>query len=212
MDDMVLAAREVQAKSVMSKLEAHGFEPYWAASAAEARAIVAGMVPADASVAWGGSATFTESGVKAMLEERGCTMVGREEGATEEERHRAFMATLDADFFFMSANAVTLNGELVNIDGNSNRLAALLHGPRHVVVVAGMNKVVRDVEAGIERTRTQCCPVNATRLGTGTPCQKLGVCPECHAENCMCCNVVVSRHNRARGRIKVILVGENLGF
>ena len=212
MDPVMRSAREVQAKSVMKKLEAHGFEPYWAASAADAQEIVRSMVAADSKIAWGGSATFTESGVKGMLEQMGCTMVGREQGDTEEERHRAFMATLDADYFFMSANAVTLDGELVNIDGNSNRVAALMHGPRHVVVIAGMNKVVGDVNEGIKRTRTQCCPVNATRLGTGTPCGELGVCPECHAQNCMCCNIVISRHNRAKGRIKVILVGENLGF
>ena len=117
-----------------------------------------------------------------------------------------------ADWFFMSANALTLNGELVNIDGNSDRLSLLLHGPAHVVVLAGMNKLVADVEAGIKRIRTVTCPLNAARLHTNTPCEVAGVCSECHAERCMCCNVVITRHSRHDDRIRVVLIGEDLGY
>ena len=115
-----------------------------------------------------------------------------------------------ADWFFMSANALTLGGELVNIDGNSDRCALLLHGPAHVVVLCGMNKIVADVEAGIKRIRTTVCPLNAERLHTQTPCELDGVCADCHAPKCMCCNVVVTRHSRHTGRIRVVLIGEEL--
>ena len=117
-----------------------------------------------------------------------------------------------ADWFFMGTNAITLDGELVNIDGNANRLALLLHGPKHVCIIAGMNKVVADVESGLKRIRTVTCPLNAARLHTGTPCELAGVCSNCHAEKCMCCQEVITRHSRHDGRIHVILVGEDLGF
>ena len=100
----------------------------------------------------------------------------------------------------------------MNIDGNSDRLSLLLHGPEHVVVLVGMNKLVADVDAGIKRIRTTVCPLNATRLKTNTPCELTGTCNECHAPSCMCCNIVVTRHSRHGGRIRVVLIGEELGY
>ena len=101
---------------------------------------------------------------------------------------------------------------MVNIDGNGNRVACLIHGPEHVIVVAGMNKVVEDVDSGIERVGIHAAPPNAARLGTRTPCAALGHCGDCHSEDCMCCQIVITRHSRHKGRIKVILIGEELGF
>ena len=112
----------------------------------------------------------------------------------------------------MSANAITRKGELVNIDGNSNRLACLLHGPRALYELVGMIQVVGDVDAGIQRIHTLACPPNAVRLRTESPGERTGVCGNCHDVGCMCCNVVVTRHSRQAGRIKVILIAEDLGF
>lgn len=151
--------------------------------------------------------------MKAALENAGCyRMLDRATATTPEEQREMWRDRTSADWFFMSANALTLNGELVNIDGNSDRLSLLLHGPAHVVVLAGMNKLVADVEAGIKRIRTVTCPLNAARLHTNTPCEVAGICSECHAERCMCCNVVVTRHSRHDDRIRVVLIGEDLGY
>ncbi|MEG0590187.1 MAG: lactate utilization protein, partial [Lachnospiraceae bacterium] len=116
------------------------------------------------------------------------------------------------DYFFMSSNAITIDGELVNIDGNGNRVACLIHGPKHVILIVGMNKVVSDVANGMTRIRNMATPANAARLGTKTPCQKTGCCGNCLSPDCMCCEVVITRKSRHEGRIKVILVGEELGY
>ena len=117
-----------------------------------------------------------------------------------------------SDYFFMSSNAITLNGELVNIDGNSNRVGLLVHGPRHVMVLVGMNKLTDDVESAIKRIRTYACPANAKRLNKSTPCGTLGRCGECYSSECMCNQIVITRRSGHAGRIKVFFIAENLGY
>ena len=112
----------------------------------------------------------------------------------------------------MSSNAITLDGQLVNIDGIGNRLACLIAGPKNVIVIAGMNKIVADVETGIERVRNMAAPPNAVRLGSRTPCAGLGHCADCLVDDCLCCQIVITRKSRIPDRIKVILVGEELGY
>ena len=169
-------------------------------------------MPEGSSIAWGGTETFKETGVKEMLEAGAYTMLDRAKATTPEEQRAVYLQHFDSDFFFMSANALTLKGELVNIDGNSNRVACLSFGPKHVIVLVGMNKIVKDVDEGLKRVRTMACPPNAARLHTGTPCETVGICGMCHEPGCMCCNTVITRHNRHAGRIKVILIAEDLGF
>ena len=117
-----------------------------------------------------------------------------------------------ADFFLMSTNAITVDGELINIDGNGNRVACLCNGPDHVIIVAGMNKIVPDIQSGIARVRNIAAPPNGVRLNTNTPCAEYGRCVDCLTDDCMCCHTVVTRMCRVPGRIKVILVGEELGY
>ena len=181
-----LASWKKTAKVVIKKLERNNMEGYWAASRADAIDIVRSWLHNGDSVTWGGSETFTESGMKAALV-RASTyrMLDRTRATTEDEKRAMWQARTTADWFFMSANALTLNGELVNIDGNSDRCSLLLHG---------------------------VCPLNAERLHTSTPCELTGACIDCHARKCMCCNVVVTRHSRHPGRIKVVLIGEELGY
>ncbi len=200
------------AATIIKKLERNGMEGHYCETSAAAVELVKQLVPEGSSIAWGGTETFKETGVKAALEAGDYRMLDRSTAKTPEEARAIYQQHFASDAFFMSTNAITLNGELVNIDGNSNRLACLLFGPQRVIVLVGMNKVVSTVEAGIERVHTMACPPNATRLHTNTPCEHTGVCANCHAEGCMCCNVVVTRHSRAKGRIKVILIAENLGF
>jgi len=118
---------------------------------------------------------------------------------------------LSCDYYFMSSNAITADGELVNIDGNGNRVAALIYGPENVVIIAGMNKIVKNVEEGISRTRNVASPQNCVRLNKNTPCAVNGVCGNCLSDT-ICDQIVITRASRIPQRIKVILVGEELGF
>ena len=211
-DSVRQAAYRTTANTIIKNLKTRNMVGHYCDTAEEAVELTLELVPHDASVTWGGSVTFEESGVKAALAEAGCTMLDRTTPTTPEEQEALWRDQVCADWFFMSANAITTNGELVNIDGNANRLSLLLHGPKHVCVIAGMNKVVADVDAGIKRIKTVACPLNAARLHPSTPCEITGVCANCHAKGCMCCQEVVTRHSRHEGRIHVILVGENLGF
>lgn len=209
----VLSSYEKTAKSVIIQLKHHNIEGYWAPTAKDAITLVQSWMTAGDSVTWGGSETFKQSGMFSALNETGSfNMLDRSTATTPEEQREMWRDRTTANWFFMSANALTITGELVNIDGNSDRCSLLLHGPEHVVVLCGMNKLVKDVDAGIKRVRTIACPLNAERLHTQTPCDINGVCKECHAPACMCCNIVVTRHNRQTGRIKVVLIGEQLGY
>ena len=212
MEDVKRTARRTTAERIIKKLAIRNMTGHYRDTAAEAVELARDLVEPGQSVTWGGSVSFSESGIKAALEADGYRMIDRSQAATPEEQDAMWREQVGADWFFMGTNAITLDGELVNIDGNANRLALLLHGPKHVCVIAGMNKVVADVESGLKRIRTVTCPLNAARLHTGTPCELAGVCSNCHAEKCMCCQEVITRHSRHDGRIHVILVGEDLGF
>lgn len=211
--DTVRASWKKAADSVITKLSRHNIEGFWAPTSADAIRLVQSWMREGDSVTWGGSETFKETGMKAALDDAGIyRMLDRSTATTASEQREMWRDRTSADWFFMSANALTLDGELVNIDGNSDRLSLLLHGPSHVVVLCGVNKLVADVDAGIKRIRTTVCPLNAERLHTETPCELTGTCRACHAPKCMCCNVVVTRHSRHTGRIKVVLIGEELGY
>lgn len=212
MEDVKRTAHRTTAEHIIKKLAIRNMTGHYRDTAAEAVELARDLVEPGQSVTWGGSVSFSESGIKAALEADSHRMIDRSQAATPEEQDAMWREQVGADWFFMGTNAITLDGELVNIDGNANRLALLLHGPKHVCVIAGMNKVVADVESGLKRIRTVTCPLNAARLHTGTPCELAGVCSNCHAEKCMCCQEVITRHSRRDGRIHVILVGEDLGF
>lgn len=203
----------ITAKTIIANLEKRNMEGFYCANKEELVETVMPMLKKGASIAWGGSESFKESGMLAALEQDGSfRLIDRLKAATPEERRKVFGETAMSDYFFMSTNAITLNGELVNIDGNGNRLSALIHGPAHVFIIAGMNKVTKDVEEGFKRTRVCACPPNGVRLNKSTPCAKVGRCGECLTDECMCNQFVVTRRSGYKGRIKVFLVGEELGF
>lgn len=212
MSDPKKAAAAATAKTIIKHLERNGFDGYFCESSADAQELVKQLVAEGSTIAWGGTETFKETGVKAVLESGNYVMLDRSTATTPEETRAMYMSHLASDCFFMSTNAITTQGELVNIDGNSNRLACLLFGPKQVIVLVGMNKVCADIDSAIKRVQTAACPPNAARLHPNTPCEFTGVCGKCHSEGCMCCNIVISRHNRHAGRVKVILIAEDLGF
>ena len=170
------------------------------------------VVPAKATASWGGSMTLYESGVIDLLRGGLCKLIDRDAAKTPEEAHKYMHQAFDADFYFLSANAITMDGKLVNIDGNGNRVAALIYGPKQVFVIAGMNKVVKDEEAAMDRIKNMVAPMNSLRLNLPSPCTKTGSCMHCKGSGTICCHTVVTRYSRHPGRIKVLLVGEELGY
>lgn len=203
---------ENQAKSIIHKLEARKMEGYYCPDKESAKAKVLELIgPNKKVVTYGGSMSLDEIRVKEAVEEAGHDLLRREKYVTPEEKRECFAKQTLADVFMMSTNAITLDGELVNIDGSGNRVACLSFGPNEVIVVAGMNKVVSNVEEGIARSRNFAAPPNTVRLGCDTPCAKIGQCGNC-LNDTICCQIVVTRASRVPGRIKVILVGEELGY
>lgn len=197
---------------VAEALRRRSFEAYYVSTAAEAAQKVLELIPAEHSVAWGGSVTVDQLGIKEQLRRRGQQLLDRDSARTAEERQALMRQGLTCGTFLMSSNAISADGQLVNIDGNGNRVAALCFGPQSVIVVAGMNKVMGDLPSAMARARQVAAPGNAQRFGLSTPCSVTGLCADCSSPDCICCQVVTTRFSRPAGRIKVILVGEELGF
>ena len=200
------------AQTVLKGMEKRHMESYYCETVEEAKSLALSLVPAGSSVSFGGSVTLDETGVLAALRERtDIKLYDRNTANGPEEMKQSMHDALSCDYYFMSSNAITHDGELVNIDGNGNRVAALIYGPENVIVIAGMNKIVKDVEEGISRSRNVAAPPNCVRLNKNTPCAVNGVCGNCLADT-ICDQIVITRASRMPKRLKVILVGEELGF
>ena len=201
-----------QAEGIIKKLGMRKMEGFYADTIDEACEKALELIGSPSkSVAYGGSMTIDDSGLKDKIKAAGHDLIIRENSKTDEELKALKARMINADTFLMSTNAITLDGELINIDGRGNRVSYLIYGPEQVIVIAGMNKVVKDVVAGMDRTRNVASPANTVRLNCDTPCAKLGRCADC-LEHTICCEIVVTRASMIPGRIKVILVGEELGF
>lgn len=203
---------ETLADTLIDKFNKRGIEGYYCDNANEALITAKRFLTPGCSISWGGSETLNELGLLTDLKASDYVLYDRTTAKTEEERTAIYSKTVTADYYFMSSNAITLDGQLVNIDGLGNRVACLITGPKNVIVIAGMNKIVTDVNTGIERIRNMASPPNAIRLGNQTPCAEIGKCANCFVDDCICCQIVITRKSRIPGRIKVILVGEELGF
>ena len=199
------------AKSIIKELEKRNMEGYFCESSEKAVELVLSLLPENATISWGGSETIKECGLMDAIKAGNYTLLDR--AAVTPEAYREFYSkVVMTDAFLMSSNAITENGELVNIDGAANRLACLLHGPQSVYVIVGMNKLVSDVEAAIGRIRNTACPANTLRLNRKTPCALTGKCGDCYSQDSICSQIVVTRRSTQPKRIKVILVAENLGY
>jgi len=197
-------------------LRKNGFEALCVSVKEEAVSRILELVPGDALVGLGGSVTLREMGLPEVLRNRGNEVAdhweARERGASAEEVLDIRRTQLNSDVFITSTNAVTEAGELVNIDGGGQRVAAMIFGPRKVIVVAGANKIARDLEEGLHRARNVAAPMNAKRLNRGTPCAATGTCSDCDSEERIC-NATTIIHRRPRNtETTVILVGEKLGY
>ena len=197
---------------VVKALEKRHFEAYYVSTAAEAVEKVVELIPKEHTVSWGGTATVDALGIKQRLAQEGIALIDRDTAQTPQERQEMLKKALTCGTFLMSSNAISADGQLVNIDGNANRVAALCYGPESVLVIAGMNKVMADLDSAIARARQVAAPANAQRFDIKTPCAVTGSCGDCTSSDCICCQMVITRACRPAGRIKVILVGEDLGF
>lgn len=200
------------AKMVKAMQRRH-FDAYYCATASEAKAKVNELIPEGASVTWGGTMTVRDMDIPKMLQERGTLKVwDRDKVETPEEKQQMYLRAFQADYYLSSANAITEDGIIVNIDGNGNRVAAITWGPQHVIFVVGMNKVAQDPEAALKRARSTAAPINAARFDIQTPCQLDGQCHNCNSPQSICNYIHFLRNSSKPGRIIVILVGENLGY
>ncbi|MBQ7765933.1 MAG: lactate utilization protein [Lachnospiraceae bacterium] len=199
------------AKSIIKELEKRNMEGFFCESSKDAVELVLSLLPEHATISWGGSETIKECGLMDAIKAGNFNLLDR--SAVKPEEYREFYSkVVMADAFLMSTNAITENGELVNIDGASNRLSCLLHGPQNVYVIVGMNKLVCDVPAAIGRIRNVACPANTLRLNRKTPCSVTGKCGDCYSQDSICSQIVITRRSTQPKRIKVILVAENLGY
>ncbi|MDD6037204.1 MAG: lactate utilization protein [bacterium] len=213
MSEITKKTYALQAQTIIKALERRNMKGYYCDTCYEAVALADSLIEADSVVSFGGSMTLGESGVMEMLKSRkDITLLDRSNAKTPEEASKIYHDALNSDVYFMSSNAITLDGELVNIDGTGNRVAALIYGPEKVVLIVGMNKVVPNVDDGIRRVHNIASPANCVRLNRQTPCGLTGVCHDCLSPDCICSQTVITRRSGVKDRIQVILVGEKLGY
>lgn len=202
----------VLAEQVIKGLNSRNMEACYAQSGEEALEKALEWIPEKSSIGWGGSASVEEIGLKKAVCEGDYLVYNRDICKTPEEKKQVEIACFDCDYFLASANAVTMDGQLVNIDKFGNRIAAIAYGAKHVILIVGMNKIVRSIDDAVSRARNEAAPINAARLNPGTPCCDTGRCYDCKSENTICCQFLVTRYSAVKGRVKVILVDDVIGF
>lgn len=199
-------------EKIIKGLESRNMEGYYAETKEEALKKALEIIPEGSSVSWGGSMSVKEIGLKKVMCEGNYKEYNREDAKDPEEKRKIELATYDTDYFLTSANAISEDGVIVNIDGNANRVSAIAYGPRNVLMIVGMNKVVKDVENALSRARNEAAPINAQRFGLDTPCTKTGACFDCKSPDTICCQFLITRFSKKPKRIKVILVNDELGY
>lgn len=197
---------------LVKNLKNRHFDAIYCATASEALETALSLIPEGATVGWGGATSARQIGLMDAVNSGNYRAIDRDACKTPEEREQAARDALFADVFLTGANALSLDGQMVNIDGNGNRVAAIVYGPKRVLVIAGMNKVSDTLEEAVHRARTVAAPMNQQRFLLDNPCSITGVCADCKSETCICNHIVITRHCKPIGRITFILVGEDLGF
>ena len=197
---------------LVKALEGRLFDAWYFSEIPEAVEKVFSLIPKTDTVSWGGSLTVTTLGLTTMAAERGNKVIDRDKASSPAERTELMRQALLCDTYLTSTNAITEDGQLVNIDGVGNRVAAMIFGPKQVIVVAGMNKVAQTLMDAFTRAKTIAAPTNVQRFQLNTPCSVTGTCAECLTEDTICSFVVRLRYCKIKGRIKVILIGKDLGM
>lgn len=197
---------------LVKNLKARHFDAVYCATREEALEQALARIPQGATVGWGGAMSAAQIGLLDAVRKDNYAAIDRDTVPTKAEFEDCTRKAITADVFISGANALALTGEMVNIDGLGNRVAAVIYGAKEVVVIAGMNKVCDTLEDAVRRARTIAAPMNEQRFLGDTPCAVTGTCADCKSEACICNHIVITRHGRPTGRIKFILVGEDLGL
>ena len=203
---------QMRGQILVENLQARHFDAYYCDTREDALAKALELIPEGASVGWGGAISAEQIGLMDAVHSGNFRVIDRALAKSPEEREEMMRECMFADVFLTGANALSLDGQMVNIDGQGNRVAAIVYGPKAIIVVAGMNKVEDSLEAAITRARTVAAPMNNQRFTNDNPCSVTGTCGNCKNLTCICNQILVTRHCRPVGRIKFILVGEELGF
>ena len=209
MDKNTFKRNELLAQKVIKGLSSRNMTGYYAASKEEALRLALELIDEGSSVTMGGGESVHAIGLPAALKAGNYDFIDRD---AYEDKRAAMLKAYDADVFLSSVNAMTEDGVLVNIDGNSNRVSAIAQGPKKVLFIVGMNKVCSDVDGAMKRARNVAAPINAQRFNLSTPCSKTGSCMNCKSPDTICCQFLITRYSRHEGRIHVILVNDSLGF
>lgn len=212
MTEWEVKRNELLSKKVIEGLRSRNMEGFFVNTKEEALAKMLELIPEGSSIGWGGTMSIAAIGGFEAIHNGKFRLFDRDAAKTKEEKEKVQRDIFFADYFLTSANAITEDGILVNIDGNANRVSAIAFGPAHVIVVAGMNKVVKSEEDALHRAKNIAAPINAQRFGLETPCAKTGACYDCKSHDTICCQTLITRYSKHDDRIKVILVNEKLGF
>ncbi len=209
MSEFVKMRNEKLAQFVIKGLKSRNMTGYYAQNKEEALKTALSLIPEKSSVTMGGCMSAREIGLVDALKNGPYNFIDRDNFT---DKRAAMLAAYDADVYLTSANAMTRDGIMVNIDGNSNRVSAIAQGPRKVIVIVGMNKVCDDLDSAMKRARNVAAPMNAQRFGLSTPCSVNGTCFDCKSPDTICCQFLITRFSRHTDRIHVILVNDSLGF
>ena len=210
MDEHVKKIMDLKIERTVKNLESRQFEVFVVENGEEAVAKVKGMIPSEASVNLGGSQTLFELGLVADLEKMDVEFQNRY--ATDADVQAVFRAAYSADVYITSTNAITEEGILYNVDGNGNRVSAMIYGPKVVIVIVGINKLVKDMKAAVARVHEIAGPMNNARLNKDTPCTMLGTCTDCVSPDRICAAHVAISRSQTPKRIKIIMVKESFGY
>ena len=200
------------AEKLITQLKRRHYDAYYCPDRESLLAKIAQLIPEGSSVAWGGSMSIRDTGITKMLKEGNYEVYDREDVTTAEDKRRMYLKAFDCQYYLASVNAISEDGQMVNIDGNGNRVAAITWGPEHVILVVGLNKVCQDLDAAIKRARSTAAPVNMARFQLPTPCQTDGTCHNCLSPDSICNYISIQRMSHPAHRHIVLLVGESLGY
>lgn len=212
MNENVKAALKKRAEKVISALEKNNMKGYLVDTPDEAKEIIKELIKDDKLIVSGGTMTLKETGIQDFLNENYSGIYIDREKLSPDEVNSLYRKAFSADTYFASTNAITEYGELYNVDGTGNRVAAMIFGPKQVIIVAGLNKIVTDLHSAVDRLETIASPANCVRLGKNTPCAKTGRCAHCLSPDRICNDYVIMAHQRDKDRIKVILISDEYGY
>ena len=209
MNEFTFKRNQLLKDKVIKGLTSRNMTAYYAETKKEALKKALEIIPEGSSVTMGGAMSAREIGLVDALKGGNYDFIDRD---NYEDKREAMLKAYDADYFLSSANAMTEDGVLINIDGNANRVSAIAQGPKHVLFIIGMNKICVDIDTAMKRARNVAAPINAQRFGLSTPCAKTGSCLDCKSPDTICCQFLITRYSMHPGRISVILVNDELGF